>query len=63
MYGDYSYDPEAHEFTIGIDELIVFELYSPTAGVIDLTPQNPEQYEIRVYNNGSESILLPSIYL
>ena len=56
MYGDYSYDAEAYEFNIGIDELIVFELYSPTAGVIDLTPQNPEQYEIRVYNNGSELV-------
>ncbi|HII23101.1 MAG TPA: hypothetical protein HA359_02470 [Candidatus Poseidoniaceae archaeon] len=56
MYGDYSYDAEAYEFNIGIDELIVFELYSPTAGVIELTPQNPEQYEIRVYNNGSELV-------
>ena len=56
MYGDYSYDPEAYEFSVGIDELIVFELYSPTAGAINLTPQNPEQYEIRVYNNGSELV-------
>ena len=56
MYGDYSYDAEAYEFNIGIDELIVFELYSPTAGAINLTPQNPEQYEIRVYNNGSELV-------
>ena len=30
-------------------------LYHPDT-VIDLTPQNPEEYEIRVYNNGSESV-------
>ena len=56
MYGDYSYDVEPHEFTVGIDELVAFELYSPTQGVIDLTPSSPENYELRIYNNGSELV-------
>lgn len=55
MYGDYSYDAEDYTFIIGIDELVDFALYYPGT-VVDLIPQNPEQYEVRIYNNGSESV-------
>ena len=56
MHGDYSWNAETYEFTINIDELIDFELYSPTLGDIQLVPLTPEEYEIRVYNNGSELV-------
>ena len=55
MYGDYSYEAEEYIFTIDIDEHVEFELYY-AGSVVDLTPQNSEEYEIRVYNNGSESV-------
>ena len=55
-HGTYEYDADEYIFTIGIDELIAFELYSPSEGVINLVPQNPEQYTMRIYNNGSETV-------
>ena len=55
MHGNYSYDADEYNFVIDIDELVDFELYY-SGSVLDLTPQNPEEYEIRVYNNGSESV-------
>ena len=56
MHGDYTYDPDAFTFSVDIDELVSFELYYPSTGAIELTPQSPEQYEIRIYNNGSETV-------
>ena len=56
MYGDYSWTAETYQFSIDVDELVDFELYSPTAGTIQLVPLNSEEYEIRVYNNGSELV-------
>ena len=56
MYGDYSWTAETYQFSIDVDELVDFELYSPTSGTIQLVPLNPEDYEIRVYNNGSELV-------
>ena len=56
MYGDYSWESETYQFSIDIDELVDFELFSPTAGSIQLVPLNPEEYEIRIYNNGSELV-------
>ena len=50
----YSSDADEYNF-IDVDELVDFEQYY-SGSVLDLTPQNPEEYEIRVYNNGSESI-------
>ena len=49
-------DSETYQFTIDVDELVDFELYSPTSGTIQLVPLNPEEYEIRIYNNGSELV-------
>ena len=43
-------------FSVDIDELVSFELYYPSTGAIELTPQSQEQYEIRIYNNGSETV-------
>ena len=44
-------------FTIDIDEHIDFELVGPTQ-LISLTPGTPAQFDIRVYNNGTDSIAL-----
>ena len=56
MHGDYSWNSETYQFSIDIDELVDFELFSPTAGSIQLVPLNPEDYELRIYNNGSELV-------
>tara|TARA_B100001027_G_scaffold216375_1_gene192538 strand:- start:543 stop:4586 length:4044 start_codon:yes stop_codon:yes gene_type:complete len=56
MYGDYTYEPDPFSFTLDVDELVEFELYIPNTGPVALTPQNAEQYEIRIYNNGSETV-------
>ena len=56
LHGDYVFDPEPFDFTIGIDELVGFELVYASGGVIDITPGVDEQYQLRVFNNGSETV-------
>ena len=56
LHGDYAYDSEPFEFSINVDELIAFELGHTYLQAITLTPQNAESYQLRLYNNGSETI-------
>ena len=56
LHGDYTYDAQPFEFTINIDELIAFELTHTYSQPLTLTPQTPESYELRLYNNGSETV-------
>ena len=51
---------EQHEiepflFTVDMDELIDFELTKPM-GQLEVTPGNPITYEMRITNNGSETV-------
>ena len=43
------------DFTVDVDELVLFSLISPL-GDLELTPGTPVSYEIRVQNNGSETV-------
>ena len=54
--GEYQYQPTPFTFTINVDELIDFELSYGSSSSIDVTPDISEQYQIRVYNNGSEQV-------
>ena len=56
LHGDYSYDAEPFEFIINVDELVAFELTHTYSQALTLTPHTPESYELRLYNNGSETI-------
>ncbi len=56
MYGDYQYDPEAFNFTINIDEYIEFDLVPASDAIFDITPGVAKQYQLRLYNNGSEDV-------
>ena len=56
LHGDYAYVAEPFEFTINVDELVAFELTHTYSQAISLTPQTAESYQLRLYNNGSETV-------
>jgi uncharacterized membrane protein len=44
-----------YSFTIDIDELVAFELVAPMSS-LEVTPGSPISYEMRILNNGSETV-------
>ena len=46
---------EPYLFTIDVDELVEFELVGPTTNV-EVAPGTPVEYEMRILNNGSETV-------
>ena len=46
---------EPYLFTIDVDELVDFELVGPSSN-LEVTPGTPVEYEMRILNNGSETV-------
>ena len=46
---------EPYLFTIDVDELVEFELVGPSSN-LEVSPGTPVEYEMRILNNGSETV-------